>query len=379
MEQPHGVSAAVAICVIDDAGLRRTVERVAAAAGVRLVLTAAPGRRHWITAAAVITDEAGARRCAENSLPRRDGVILVSGGDPSPATWAAALAAGAHDICVLPDGENHLLTLLADAAEKPTATARPGRLIAVTSGRGGAGASVFAAALAQSAASSTDADALLVDLDPFGGGLDLLVGAERTPGLRWPDIHVDGGRDRGGRFEGGRFEGGRINWSSLRAVLPRAHDVFLLSSGRAYHDIEAGLVTAVIESGRRSGVTVVCDVPRQLTAAAVCALETADVAVIVTTCDVRAIAAAASLTGVIRSVNPNVGLVVRGPAPGGLRAAEAADVAAAPLLATMRPEPMLAAHLDQHGLRMAGRRGRSPLATAAGKVLGLLGTGVVPA
>ena len=363
------MSAPVVLCVIDDPGLRRAVERVAAAAGVRLVATAEPGRRHWATAGAVITDEPGARRCAGNSLPRREGVIVVSGVDPSPSVWAAALAAGAHDVCVLPEGESQLLSHLADAAEKPTETARPGRLIAVTSGRGGAGASVFAAALAQSAAAA-DADALLMDLDPFSGGLDLLMGAERTPGLRWPDVRVDSGHDHGAGFAWGR-----ISWSSLRAVLPRAHDVYLLSSRRTHHDIEAGLVAAVIDSGRRSGVTVVCDVPRQLTAASVCAFETADVAVIVTTCDVRAIAATAALAGVIRSVNPNVGLVVRGPAPGGLRATEAAGVAAVPLLATMRPEPLLVARVDQRGLRLAGRRSRSPLATAAGKVLGLAGTG----
>lgn len=362
------MSAAAVLCVIDDAGLRQTVERVAAAAAVRLVTMSSPPRRNWVTAAAVITDESGARRCVENTLPRRDRVIVVSGTDPSSSTWAAALAAGAQGVCVLPDHEDDLLCQLAEAAETRT-SARPGRLIAVTSGRGGAGASVFAAALAQSATILGKTDVLLVDLDPLGGGLDLLMGAERTAGLRWPDIPSDGSR----------FDGGRINWSVLRAALPRAHDVYLLSAGRTHHEIEAGLVAAVFGSARRSGVTVVCDVPRQLTAAAVCALESADVAVTVTTCDVRAIAATASLVGVIRGVNPNVGLVVRGPAPGGLRATEAADVAAAPLLATMRPEPLLAARLDQQGLRISGRRGRSPLAVAAGRVLDLVGDGVAAA
>lgn len=362
------MSAAVVLCVIADAGLRQTVERVAAAAAVRLVTMASPARRNWVTATAIITDEPGARRCAGNALPRHDRVIVVSGTQPSSSTWAAALAVGAHGVCVLPAGEDDLLTHLAEAVETPV-SARPGRLIAVTSGRGGAGASVFAAALAQSAAGAGRTDALLVDLDPLGGGLDLLVGAERTAGLRWPDI----------RIEGSRFGGGRINWSALRSALPRAHQVYLLSSGRTHHEVEAGLLAAVSDSARRSGATVVCDVPRQLTAAAVCALEIADAVVIVTTCDVRAIAASAALVGVIRSINSNVGLVVRGPAPGGLRATEAADAAAAPLLATMRPEPLLAARLDQQGLRLSGRRNRSPLALAAGRVLGLLHDGIAAA
>ncbi|WP_282435815.1 hypothetical protein ABFA25_00540 [Mycobacterium lepromatosis] len=33
----------------------------------------------------------------------------------------------------------------------------------------------------------TFTDALPVDLDPWGGGIDLLVGGETTPSLRWPD------------------------------------------------------------------------------------------------------------------------------------------------------------------------------------------------
>jgi hypothetical protein len=71
----------------------------------------------------------------------------------------------------------------------------------------------------------------------------------------------------------------------------------------------------------------------------------------------------------VRRVNPNVGLVVRGPAPGGLRAREVAEVAGVPLLAAMRPEPMLARQLEQGGVRL---RRRSPLAAAAHRVLAVL-------
>ena len=48
------------------------------------------------------------------------------------------------------------------------------------------------------------------------------------------------------------------------------------------------------------------------------------------------------------------------------------EVTAVPLLAAMRPEPMLAVHLEQGGLRL---RRRSPLAVAAHKVLGVLHSG----
>jgi hypothetical protein len=98
-------------------------------------------------------------------------------------------------------------------------------------------------------------------------------------------------------------------------------------------------------------------------------VEVADLAIIVSTCDVRGIAATASVATITRTLNPNIGLVVRGPAPGGLQAPEVAGAAEVPLLAAMRPEPMLAARLEHGGLRL---RRRSPLAEAARTVLGIV-------
>jgi hypothetical protein len=72
---------------------------------------------------------------------------------------------------------------------------------------------------------------------------------------------------------------------------------------------------------------------------------------------------------VLAGINPNVGLVVRGPAPGGLRADEVAAIAGVPLLASMRPHPRLAEQLEHGGLRLARR---SALAVAARRVLAVL-------
>ena len=143
----------------------------------------------------------------------------------------------------------------------------------------------------------------------------------------------------------------------------------MLSTTRGYCDIGPEAVAAVVDAGRRGGKTVICDVPRQLTPGSGPVVESADLMVIVATCDVRSIAATAALTGVLRSLNPNLGLVVRGPAPGGLRAEEVVDVSGVPLLATMRPEPMLDRRLEQEGLHL---RRRSPLASATRTVLAVL-------
>jgi hypothetical protein len=106
-----------------------------------------------------------------------------------------------------------------------------------------------------------------------------------------------------------------------------------------------------------------------MTNAVLCAVDAAELVVVITTCDVRGVAATSALVPIIRAVNPNIGLLVRGPAPGGLRPGEIADAAGLPVIAVMRPEPMLEARLDKGGLRL---RRRSPLAIAAREVFAVL-------
>ncbi|TXB86307.1 hypothetical protein FRD82_26440, partial [Mycobacterium tuberculosis] len=149
------------------------------------------------------------------------------------------------------------------------------------------------------------ADALLVDLDPWAGGIDLLVGGETAPGLRWPDLAL---------------QGGRLNWSAVRAALPRPRGISVLSGTRRGYELDAGPVDAVIDAGRRGGVTVVCDLPRRLTDATQAALDAADLVVLVSPCDVRACAAAAD--ALLVDLDPWAGgidLLVGGETAPGLR------------------------------------------------------------
>lgn len=343
------------LAVLADPDLRAELDRVAAAAGVRVVHAgdASPvSRKTWAAAAAVVLDAGAAARCA---LPRRDHVMVLTPAEPDTATWAAAVGVGAAHVLRLPGQEAELVGALADAAESMRDDGSRGHAVAVIGGCGGAGASSLAVALARSAG-----DALLVDLDPWGGGLDLLLGSETTPGLRWPDLAL---------------QGGRLTWSAVRDALPRHRGVSVLSGTRRGYELEAAPVHAVVDAGRRGSVSVICDLPRRLSDATQAALSAADLVVVVTRCDVRACAATGALAPVLASVNPNVGLVVRGPSPGGLRAAEIADLAGLPLLAAVKAQPQLAEQADRGGLRL-GRR--SPLAAAAGQVLGVLPAAGVP-
>jgi len=340
------------LALLAEPALRDAIDRVAAAVGVRVVhagCSSPVNRKTWSAAAAVVLDEAAADACARAGLPRRAHVIVVTDSEPAPATWAAAIEVGARHVLRLPAQEHDLVRELADAAESLRDNGARGEAVAVIGGRGGAGASLFAAALAQVAT-----DPLLVDLDPWGGGIDLLMGGETTPGVRWPDLAL---------------QGGRLNWSAVREALPRHRGISMLSGTRRGYELDARAVDAVIDAGRRGGATVVCDLPRRLTDAAQTALDTADLVVMVSPCDVRACAATATIASVLMTINPNVGLVVRGPSPGGLRAEEVAAIAAVPLLASMKPYPRLAERLEHDGLRV-GRR--SALAAAARRVLAVL-------
>lgn len=338
------------LALIADPALREDVDRVCAAAGVPVVHASEPSsRKVWTEAAAVVLDITGARRCVARALPRRTRVVLVGRAEPCGADWQAAIAVGAQRVLTLPEQDDELMAELTEAAEGLHEEGSRGAVAAVIAGRGGAGASVFATALALSAP-----EALLIDVDPWSGGIDLLVGGEAESGLRWPDL---------------RLQGGRLSYGALRDALPRVRGVTVLSGSRTGCDVDPVPLGAVIDAGSRGGATVVCDVPRRSTAAAETALASADLAVVLTPADVRSCAAADPVARWVSTLNPNSGVVVRGPAPGGLRSAEVAEIVGLPLLAGMRPQPGVAVTLERGGLRF-GRR--SPLGRAARKVLTIL-------
>lgn len=352
-------TAAGLLALVTQPGLRDELDRVGAAVGVRVIHLggAIPSRKAWAAAAAVVLDEAAAACCPAARLPRRAHVIVLTAAEPSAASWQAAVAAGAQRVLALPADGNELVAELAEAADAVRDGGRRGEAIAVIGARGGAGASLLATALAQRAG-----DALLVDLDAWGGGIDLLAGTENAAGLRWCDLTA---------------QSGRLTWPALREALPRQRGVSVLSGtrhgleAREIPEVAAGTVDAVLDAGRRGGITVVCDLPRTLTDPVETALSAADLVVVVSPCDVRSCAAGAAIAPRLHAANPNVGVVVRGPAPGGLRAAEVAEIIGLPLLASLRAEPRLAERLEHAGLRL---HRRSALAMAADRVLDVLPT-----
>ncbi|MBF6173244.1 septum site-determining protein Ssd [Nocardia blacklockiae] len=338
--------------------LREEVGRVAAAADRRIAAAAMPlGRHAWAGAALVILDTAAAHACAAAGYPRRGGTLLVTEGEPGLLDWQAAAAVGAERVLALPAEADALIESFAHHAQRGPGD---GSVVAVLGAGGGAGASTLAAAVALTGAAWRFREAtLLVDGDPLGGGIDLLLGIESTPGLRWPDLVV---------------EEGRVAAAALHDALPSAcPGLAVLACGRAGPgeippELAPGAVRAVVEAGRLAGDLVVCDVSGERGPHADQMLDAADLVVLVVPARLRAVAAARAVTAHVARRNPNQALVVRGPAPGGLSAGEVADALDLPLLAALRPQPALTTHLERTGLTLP----RGPLRTAAATILATL-------
>ncbi|WP_342750050.1 septum site-determining protein Ssd [Prauserella shujinwangii] len=318
----------------DDAVLDEIL-RLAAAVGceVERLSDLGAARDRWASAPLVLVDEAAVAG-AGPALPRRAGVLLVCAADPEPATWQRAFALGVEQVVALPEGEAGLATALADVAEGPGAPG--GRVVAALGGRGGAGASVLAAALAVGACRAGD-DALLVDCDPLGGGADVVFGLECATGLRWPALRVRSGRvsmaELASALPGRRYGGGMLS---------------VLSCDRDGPGPEPEALAAVVEAGRRAGRTVVCDLPRRFDSAGREALGHADLVVVVLPAEVRACVAAKRVVEQIGDRLDRVRVLVRGPAGAVLTGAEVADAVGVPLLGWMRPERGLTRMLE-HG------------------------------
>jgi secretion/DNA translocation related CpaE-like protein len=354
------VTAERPMVMVDDEQLLDDLLRLAAAAGCELerVPDAASARPVWMSAPLVVLDERGAACCARAGLHRRGGIVVVCRGGPPPSVWQSAVEVGAERVLALPEVEPWLVGAFADVVEGPRGGI--GRVLAVIGGRGGAGASVFAAAAALTAV-RRGGGALLVDCDPLGGGIDLVLGVEDDAGLRWPELALTGGR---------------IAASSLRCALPTTEfgceRLAVLACGRAGEGPSVEAVQAVLDAGRRAGDTVVCDLPRHLPDAACAVLDRADLAALVVPAEVRACAAATPIAETIRARGVRLEVLTRGPAPGGLTAADIARALGQPVLVALRPEPGLAEALERG--RMPARA-RGPLATAAARVLDVLGEG----
>jgi hypothetical protein len=181
-------------------------------------------------------------------------------------------------------------------------------LVGVVGGSGGVGASTFAAALAEAAAPS-----VLLDLDPVGGGIDVLLGIEAIAGARWSGLRVDGGH---------------LDPALLRDGLPRWRSVAVLAA-----DVEPSPAAAlqVVEAAGALG-PVVLDLPRGPAAARDALAPRCALCVLVAVAEVRELAAARAVIASLPGAP--VGVVLR---RGSLSSVEATAWLGVPLLGVLPP------------------------------------------
>ncbi len=333
------------LLVSDDPLLVADVQRLCAAAGVvpEVVRDVAEALRLWVGAPVVLVGADSAAVLAASSPPRRPRVHVLGRVPVGDALFRDALAVGAETVAGLPASETWLVELLTDVGDGGAA---PGVTIGVIGGSGGAGATVFAAVLAQMSAEV--GRTLLVDADPLGAGIDRVLGLEDSRGIRWDSMLQTTGR---------------LSSRSLREALPRSGKLSVLTwpTDRSA-SLQAFAVREVLSAGRRGFDAVVVDLPRHRDALVDETISRCDHVVLVSTLTVPGVSSAARVAHRLPESTPARHLVTRGGRAG----------VAPESVSRLLRIPLLAAMSDQRGLDEAinlgagpARSGRGALARAA--------------
>ena len=368
------------LVVTGDSELLDDLLRLAAAGGadVDVAPDAAAARSRFTTAPLILIGADQAEACLRARLPRRPRMVIVGRSPAVEEAWEVAELLGAEHVAVLPTAEPWLVDRFAERLDPDSV----GRVIAVIGGRGGAGASILAGGLAVTAV-GTGLRTLLVDADPLGGGLDLVLGWEQVDGLRWPAL---------------MGAGGRVDPPALLRALPHRGDLVLLSfdrdailgrppAGEAVVEpggsavfagdpqlaVPGDAMAATLDAARRGRDAIIVDLPRQLDDAATLALQAADRTILVVPAELRATAAAARIAAAVGPHCEDLSVVVRGPAPGRLKAREVARALGLPLAGSLRPEPALCQALERGEAPAAA--GRGPLAELCRRLIADLTSG----
>ncbi|WP_121256979.1 septum site-determining protein Ssd [Nocardioides ferulae] len=338
------------LVVTRDESLLDELLRLAAAAGVtpELVSDGGAALRPWASAPLVLVGADLAGEVGALAPARRSGVFVVGWAPVPQETFRHALEVGAESIVDLPGSTVWLSERLTDLDDD---LRRPGRMVGVVGGSGGAGASTFACALGQVAA--REGATLVVDADPWGPGLDRMLGLEDLDGIRWDALH---------------HATGRVSARSLREALPRRGSLGVLTfQAGAASTLSTVAARDTLAAARRGHDVVVVDLPRSPDPLVREVVDRCDALLVVVAPTLVGVASAARLSSRLGDA-PGARLVLRGR---GVAEHEVAAVTGLPVAATMPDQRGLAEALDLGLGPVRSRRG--PLARAAATVLAGLG------
>jgi secretion/DNA translocation related CpaE-like protein len=327
------------VVLTTDPELLDQVLALAAVAGVepQVLADTSALRAEWSAASMVVIDVESAPRIAGLALPQRTELYLV--GDRHSrdelSRWSVQLGAA---VVTLPDGATWLSTAMAERGNRPRNGAR---LVALVGGAGGVGCSTVTAGLAF-VADRLGWRTLLLDCDPLGGGIDLLMGAERIEGLRWPQLATASGEigDLGGQLP-------QIDGLDILSMARNA------SSGadRSRADPGRDQMASVLSSASRSYDLIVADLPRALGEGSLEVFGRAHHVVLIVPATVRGIAASRRMSADVMALGASPVVLVRQ-----LRGAGIASEAVAAGLGL----PMVGVIADETGLRLGAERGDPP-------------------
>src|SRR4051794_20063261 len=339
------------LIVTADESLLDELLRLAAAAGTtpEVAHDVPAALRGWLKAPLVLVGADLAEELARAAPSRREAVFVVLLGAVPDRAFQVALAIGAESVAELPRSEGWLVERLTDVVD--TGPAR-GLTIGVMGGSGGSGATTFACALARVAARA--GPAVVVDLDPFGPGVDRVLGLDLVEGVRWDALgHTTG----------------RLSARALRESLPRREQIAALTwhAGPRPRPLQPFAVRETLSAARRGHDTVVVDLPRAPDALADEVVSRCDRGVVTVRATVAGVAAAVRTCGRFADSGA-LGRVVRG----STNDDEAVGrLVGAPVLVQMSDQRGLAESIDLGLGPVRNRRG--PLGRAAATVLAAVG------
>jgi secretion/DNA translocation related CpaE-like protein len=329
------------LLVTSDTGLRDAVVAVAAEAQVDVLVVNDVGSAvSYLASAPLVLLDAQLLPTASalDALSHwvgGQGLVIVTRAIDDPEVWRQVANVGAERVVELPQGAPWLFERLGRCEQfrAPQRASEPtGDVIAVLGAVGGAGTTSVATALARYL-HDRSGSGVLVDLDPLGGGIDLLVGGETCSGARWDEL---------------AGISGRVDERVLMQALPTVAELPLLS-WPPLSEVEPDVVAVehVLDALCRARSPVVVDVGRGVDARSAAVFSRAARAVVVVPMRVRAVAAARRLLGRLPPhVQPLV--LAREPAPGGLTAADLTSALNTPVVVTL-PDDRRRAAIEELG------------------------------
>ncbi|WP_434995036.1 septum site-determining protein Ssd [Arthrobacter sp. Ld5] len=251
---------------------------------------------------------------AVGGMPGHREVIVVGAADDEARAWTAAATVASSRVVIVPQGAGWL----AEHLGRRLNPAASGAVVGFLGAAGGAGVSTFAFWCARHAA-DLGTSTLLVDGHPLGGGLDLALGIEERPGVRWHDL---------------RDLRGTLNVEQLAAALPAEGRLAVLS--HAAHPDAAGphpghgmeSAAAVLDAARGAFELSVVDLGSAGSAAIQALVPLCDQLVLLVPSRPRSAVAVARILEAHGSLPTTV--VLRGPVLDGLDAWLVADLAGRP-------------------------------------------------